>query len=136
MIAIFNTKAPFAVDLFLLVLLFVLGAMLIGVGLVRRGRVKAHTAVMTASFYIFIAGVITFEIGVQFGAQKPPLVVVPLVIHLCFAVPALLLWIRQMWTAKAARTDPARHKRRGRAVIALLCLGTATGFWLYWESFV
>ena len=135
MIAIFDTKAPFLVDLFQLVLLFVLSMLLVGVALVRRGKVKAHAAVMTATFIFFLAGVVAFEIGVRFG-EVPPLAVVPLVIHLCFAVPALLLWFRQIWTAKSAFTNPAAHKRRGRLVLVLLCLGTATGFWLYVESFL
>ena len=46
----FGTRASLLVDLFLLVLVVCLASMLVGVGLVRRGRVKAHAAVMIETF--------------------------------------------------------------------------------------
>jgi uncharacterized membrane protein YozB (DUF420 family) len=131
----FSTGAGFFVDLFLVLLVAILVAMLAAVALVRRGRVRAHAATMSTCFALFLGGVVAFEVQVRLGPAAP-LATVPLVIHLCFAVPALVLWIGQMWTARRARAQPAAHRRRGRVLLALLSLTVATGFWLYVATFV
>ena len=129
-----NTRAGLFVDLFLLLLLALLPVML-AVALVRKGKVKAHATLMTASFAVFLLGVVAFEVQVQFG-EKHPMPPAPLVIHLCFAVPCLVLWIVQIAKGKRAFTEPAAHRRRGRALLGLLSVTVATGFWLYWATFV
>lgn len=133
---ILQTKAGFFVDLFFLVLLVLLPAILVAVALVRRGHVKAHATINTTCFVLFLVAVIAFEAQVHFGPKGPPLATLPLVIHLCCAVPCLLLWVRQMLTAKRALTQPAVHRRRGRILVALLGLTVGTGAWLYWATFV
>jgi uncharacterized membrane protein len=130
----FGTRAGVLVDLFLLVILLVLPALLVAVALVRRGRVAAHAAIMRASFFVFLVGVVAFEFEVRFR-QQPPLALVPLAIHLCFAVPALLLWAWQILRAREAFTNPPRHRLRGRVLLALLSVTVATGFWLYVATF-
>jgi uncharacterized membrane protein YozB (DUF420 family) len=132
---LFRTKAGLFVDLFLLLLLALLPAMLVGVALVRRGRVRAHAAVMVTCFVLFLVGVVAFEVQVQFG-ERYPMPPGPLVIHLCFAVPSLLLWVRQVATARRALLEPAAHRRRGRVLLALLSFTVATGFWLYAATFL
>ncbi len=131
----FDTDAGLFVDLFLVLLVAILVAMLVAVSLVRRGRVRQHAAVMTVCFGLFLVGVAAFEVQVR-TTSTAPLAVAPLVIHLCFAVPALLLWTRQVWTAWRAPLQPAAHRRRGRLLLVLLSLTVATGFWLYWATFV
>jgi len=131
----FNTGAGFFVDLFLVLLIGILVAMLAAVALVRRGRARAHAATMSTCFGLFVVGVVAFEVQVRLGPAVP-VATVPLVIHLCFAVPALVLWIRQVWTARRARTHPAAHRQRGLLLLALLSLTAATGFWLYWATFL
>jgi uncharacterized membrane protein YozB (DUF420 family) len=131
----FGTRAGVLVDLFLVVLLLVLPALLVAVALVRRGRVKAHAAIMRGSFFAFLAAVVAFEIEVRFKS-KPPLALVPLAIHLCFALPALGLWAFQILRGQKALADPVPHRRRGRILLALLSLTVATGFWLYAEVYL
>lgn len=131
----FPTDAGLFVDLFLVLLVTILVAMLVAVALVRRGRVRAHAVVMSVCFALFVIGVVAFEAQVRLGPGAR-LAAAPLVIHLCFALPALLLWIRQVWTARRARANPAPHRRRGRLLLVLLSLTVATGFWLYWATFV
>jgi len=131
----FDTGAGFFVDLFLVLLVAILVAMLLAVALVRRGRVRAHAATMSTCFGVFLGGVVAFEVQVRLGPAVP-LATVPLVIHLCCAGPALVLWIRQIWTARRARSHPAAHRRRGRVLLALLSLTVATGFWLYVATFL
>lgn len=131
----FPTDAGLFVDLFLVLLVAILVAMLVAVSLVRRGRVRAHAVVMSVCFGLFLAGVVAFEVQVRLGPGAR-LAKAPLVVHLCFAVPALLLWIRQVWTARRARANAAVHRRRGRLLLVLLSLTVATGFWLYWATFV
>ena len=131
----FDTGAGFFVDLFLVLLVAILVAMLAAVALVRRGRVRAHAVTMSTCFGLFVAGLVAFEVQVRLGPATP-LAAVPLIIHLCCAVPALVLWTRQIWTARRARSHPAAHRRRGRIVLVLLSLTVATGFWLYVATFV
>jgi uncharacterized membrane protein YozB (DUF420 family) len=90
---------------------------------------------MSTCFGLFVVGVVAFEVQVRLGPAAP-LATVPLVIHLCFAVPALVLWIRQIWTARRARAHPAAHRKRGRILLALLSATVATGFWLYLATFL
>ncbi|MHC4973444.1 MAG: DUF420 domain-containing protein [Planctomycetota bacterium] len=131
----FDTGAGLFVDLFLVLLVAILIAMLVAVALVRRGRVRAHAVVMATCFGVFVVALVTFELEVRFGPVEP-LALTPLVIHLCFALPALVLWTRQIWTARRARSQPARHRRRGWLLLVLLSLTVATGFWLYWATFL
>ncbi|UCE87474.1 MAG: DUF420 domain-containing protein [Deltaproteobacteria bacterium] len=102
---------------------------------VRRGETRAHARLMTLCFALFLVAVAAFEAQVYLGEPGPPLATAPLVIHLCFAVPTLLLWIYQVATAKRALTEPARHRTRGRALMGLLLATVATGAWLYLASF-
>lgn len=135
MIALFGTEAGFFIDLFLLVLLIELPVMGYAVMLVRRGERRAHARVMTLCFAMFILAVAAFEAQVYLGKPGPPLAKAPLVIHLCFAVPTLLLWIYQVATARRALTAPAGHRIRGRTLMAILFATVATGVWLYLASF-
>ncbi|MHC4549844.1 MAG: DUF420 domain-containing protein [Planctomycetota bacterium] len=130
------TKAGLFVDLFLLLLVCILCAMLVAVALVRRGRVRVHAAVMRGCFALFLVGLGAFEAQVHLGAPGPPLARVPLVIHLCCAIPGLVVWVWQVATPGTARTNPAAHRRRGRVLLGLLSLTVGTGFWLYWATFV
>ena len=63
------------------------------------------------------------------------LAVLPLVVHLCFSVPTLVLWIVQVATAKRALLDPAPHRRRGKALFGMLLGTVITGLWLYVATF-
>jgi len=132
----FGTRAGFFVDLFGLVFVLILPAMAVAVALVRNGNVRAHARIMVTCFVLFLVAVLAFEIDVQTSQQD---VTVPLGIlgfHLCFAVPCLALWIRQVVTAKRATTEPARHRTRGKLLFGLLSLTVGTGIWLYVETFV
>ncbi len=129
----FGTRAGPFVDLFLLAQILVLPALLVAVALVRRGRVAAHAGIMRACFFVFVASVAAFEVEVRL--ERPPVPLWILGIHLCFALPAFVLWARQLFLAKQAFADPAAHRRRGRTVLALLSVTVATGFWLYVATF-
>jgi len=130
----FGTKAGLFVDVFLLVQLLVLPALLVAVGAVRRGRVGLHVRIMQGSFLAFLASVVAFEVEVRLG-YTPPIPLLVLGIHLCFALPALGLWAWQLLRGKQAFLNPAAHRRRGKIVIALLSVTVATGFWLYVATF-
>ena len=132
----FDTDAPLPVDLFLLLLIVILPALYVAVALVRRGKVRAHATIMIVCFVLFLIGVTSFEVQVQFGEAGPPLATTPLVIHLCFAFPGLLLWIYQMSRAKRVSKEPAAHRKRGRVLLALLTLTVVTGIWVYFQTFV
>ena len=131
MSGIFGTDAGFFVDVFLLTQLVLLPAVGAAILLVRRGRVKAHVLTMLVSYVLFLLSVLAFEAEVHFGKGTPPLPVTTLVIHLCFAVPCLLLWTYQMWTGKRALFSPRNHRLRGRILFAILTLTVVTGVWLY-----
>lgn len=131
----FGTRAGFVVDLFLAAQVLVLPTLLVAIAFVRRGRVAVHAWIMRAAFFLFLATVIAFEVEVRTGPRlELPLVV--LGIHLCFALPALVLWAWQILRARQAFVDPPAHRRRGRILLALLSATVATGFWLYVATFV
>ena len=111
-----------------------MAGMLKGVSLVRRGRVDAHAKVMTSCFFVFVAALAAFELRVRMG-EMPPLARVPLIVHLSFAIPGLMLWIWQVATARLARANPVAHRLRGRILLLLLSATVATGFWLYLATF-
>jgi len=131
----FGTRAGLFVDLFLLLLVLMLPALLFAVRLVRRGRVAAHATIMRVAFFLFVAAVAAFEVEVRLG-HTPDLPRAPLVIHLCLAFPALALWAYQILRGSRAVTEPALHRRRGKALLVLLSATVATGFWLYVATFV
>jgi len=130
----FGTHAGLFVDIFLLAQLLLLPASLVAIAAVRRGRVALHAWIMRVAFFVFLATVIAFEVEVRLG-PRPPLPLMILGIHLCFALPALVLWARQLLLYRQAFTDPPRHRRRGRMLLALLSVTVATGFWLYVATF-
>jgi uncharacterized membrane protein YozB (DUF420 family) len=130
----FGTRAELTVDLFLLALVICLVMMLAGVALARRGNVRAHAAVMIATFAVFLVALVVFEVSVRMG-RPVRLPTLPLVVHLCFAIPCLVLWVAQVRTARTALVAPSPHRRRGRRVLVLLSFTVATGFWLYVATF-
>lgn len=129
-----QTRAGWAVDLFLLLLVALLPALLVAVRLVRRGRVRAHARVMVGAFVCFVVALVAFEAEVRLvGSATPPLG--PFAVHLAFALPALGLWVVQIVLGRRALLHPAPHRRRGRVLLALLCATVATGVWLYIVTF-
>jgi uncharacterized membrane protein len=129
-----QTHAGWAVDLFLLLLVSLLPAMLLAVRFVRRGKVRAHARLMVGAFVCFLVALVAFEAEVRLaGGRAPP--AGPFAVHLAFAVPALALWIAQIALGKRALLDPAPHRRRGRVLLALLSATVATGVWLYVVTF-
>jgi uncharacterized membrane protein YozB (DUF420 family) len=130
----FGTRAGVFVDLFLVAQILVLPGLLVAIAFVRRGRVAVHAWIMRSLFFVFLATVVAFEVEVRTG-PKVALPLHVLAIHLCFALPALILWARQMLLSKQAFLDPPRHRRRGRMLLVLLSVTVATGVWLYLVTF-
>ena len=132
---LFAPHSSFVVDLFLVLLVLLVPWMVWAALLARRGRRKRHARMMLVGFVTFMAGLVVFEIGVRLDPNPPPLAVWPLVIHLCFSVPCVVLWIRQVMLAKRVFDNPARHRLMGRWVMGLLLATVATGIWLYYATF-
>lgn len=131
--SLFGTRAPLAVDLFLIVVVAILPLLLVAVRLVRRGRVRAHAAIMVGCFAAFLLSLVFFELAVRSGGPAPAKW--PFRIHLAFALPCTLLWIVQIARARRAAVDPALHRRRGKAILLLFAFTAATGVWLYVATF-
>ena len=134
-LAFFGTKAPLAVDLFLVTMVAILPLMGLAIVRARQHRFRSHATLMVASFVMFVISLVAFEGAVRTMDDKPDLPKVVLTIHLCFAVPGLLLWIWQLKQAKRARKNPAAHRRLGRIVLGFLVLTVATGIWVYVAMF-
>ena len=135
MLALFASDAPLGVDLFLVVMLLLIPTMLAAIRLAATGRVQAHGRVMGVSFVLFVAALLAFEWAVRTMENRPDIPVLVLTIHLCFAIPGLILWTWQIIRGKKAPTEPKRHARRGKIVFALLVATVATGVWLYGAMF-
>lgn len=129
-----QTRAGWAVDLFLMLLVALLPALLVAVRFARRGNVRAHARVMVGAFVGFLVALVAFEVEVRLGGSPAP-PAGPFAVHLAFALPALGLWIAQIALGRHALLHPAPHRRRGRVLLALLCATVATGVWLYLVTF-
>jgi uncharacterized membrane protein YozB (DUF420 family) len=132
---LFGADAPWGVNVFLVVMVAILPGMAAAIALARAGRIRAHATVMVASFVLFLGSLVVFEWSVQTMAEKPPIPKAVLVIHLCFALPGLVLWVVQLLRGKRALEQPARHRRLGRIVVGFLIATVATGIWLYAAMF-
>jgi uncharacterized membrane protein YozB (DUF420 family) len=134
-LAILGTDAPFAVDLFLIVQVATLPLMGVAIACAARGKIRAHATLMVTAFAAFLLSLIAFEWTVRTMEDKPSIPTTVLAIHLCFALPGLVLWGFQLVRARRAFSDPARHRRMGRQVFALLIATVATGIWVYAAMF-
>ena len=135
MAAILSPDAPAAFDFFLLVMLALLPVMGLAIRQARLGRVRSHAMLMICSFALFFIALVDFEWAARTMDDLPPLPGIVLAVHLCFAVPALALWIYQLATAKRARLTPKRHAKLGRVIFALLVATVGTGVWVYRAMF-
>ncbi len=131
----FSTRASFMIDLFLTIQVLLIPTMLFAVLLVRRGNVRAHARVMVSCFVLFLLSGVAFEIDIRLLGEKVAPAMTPLIIHLSFVLPTLLLWVRQLMSGKRVFENPAAHRRRGRLVIGLLTCAVGTGIWLYVATF-
>ncbi len=78
-----------------------------------------------------VRDLLALEIDVHLIGERIAPAFWPLAIHLCFVLPTLVLWVRQIATRKRAFENPAPHRRRGRIVMGLLVCTVTTGIWLY-----
>ena len=134
-LAILGTDAPLGVDLFLLVQVAALPLMGVSIVMASKGRIRVHAALMLTAFASFLISLIAFEWTVRTMADKPPIPRMALTIHLCFALPALILWCLQLARSKRATASPAPHRRLGRVVFGLLTVTVGTGIWVYSAMF-
>ena len=131
MLAFFSENAPFGINLFFGVMLALLPLMVFGIRLAAKGKLVAHGRVMGVSFFLFLAALIAFEWAAQTMENRPPIPVLAMTIHLCFAIPGLLLWTMQIIRGRKASQEPKAHARRGRIVFVLLVATVGTGIWVY-----
>lgn len=131
--SLFGTRAPLAVDLFLVVVVAILPLLLASVALVRRGRIRAHAAIMVGCFAAFLLALVFFELAVRRGGPAPARW--PFRIHLAVAFPCTALWIAQILRGRRAIAEPRAHRLRGKAILLLFALTSATGVWLYVATF-
>lgn len=135
MLAILGTDAPWAVELFLVVQVATLPVLGVAIACAAKGKIRAHATLMVSAFVAFLLSLIAFEWTVRTMDNKPPLPGLVLFIHLLFAIPGLILWSVQLFRAKRALLAPARHRRLGRIVVALLTATVGTGVWVFAEMF-
>ena len=135
MLAILGTDAPWAVELFLVVQVATLPVLVIAIACAAKGKIRAHATLMVSAFAAFLLSLIAFEWTVRTMDDKPALPGLVLAIHLLFALPGLVLWSVQLFRAKRAYSEPERHRRLGRIVLALLTATIVTGVWVFVEMF-
>ena len=135
MVALLAPDAPAAFDFFLIVMLAVLPVMAIAIVQARRKRYGVHAVMMSCAYVLFLIALIDFEWTARTMPDLPPLPMPELPIHLCFAIPALVLWTYQLLKGKKAHANPKGHARLGRIVFALLVGTVATGAWVYFAMF-
>jgi len=107
----------------------------VAIACAAKGKIRAHATLMVSAFVAFLLSLIAFEWTVRTMDNKPPLPGLVLFIHLLFAIPGLILWSVQLFRAKRALLAPARHRRLGRIVVALLTATVGTGVWVFAEMF-
>ena len=148
-----GTRAPLFMDIVSLIVAFLPFLILSAIALAKNRNYKAHEIVQKLLFFITVIVVAFFEYGVRVaggykilmeGSSVPhDYFIYVLIIHILFAVGALVLWVMTLHHAKQYKRNKtiqglnaAAHKKDGLRAFAGIILTMLTGAWVYALLFV
>ena len=154
-----GTRGSFMVDVVVLAMVAVLPVLAVSIYLVKiRKRYSLHKRIQIILGTVLLVTVLAFEIDIQFvsmwevRAERSPhfdmenkwtcLAGISLIVHLCFAVPTLLLWVFTIIQALRHFPKPplpneysSKHKLWGRLSAIGMLLTAVTGWTFYLLAF-
>jgi uncharacterized membrane protein YozB (DUF420 family) len=148
-----GTRASIMLDVVFVAMFAIVAAMIWAIQLAKRRHFTLHKQVQTALGITLLIAIVLFEVDMRFltdwreRARPSPyyetFVFPSLIIHLCFAIPAAVLWayvIIAAWRNFATPTRPgpysARHMRWGKLAAFAMFMTSVTGWIFYWFAFV
>jgi uncharacterized membrane protein YozB (DUF420 family) len=155
-------RGSLMLDVVFVAMFVVVPLLAVSLWLVKSGHYRRHKALQLAMAGVLLVAVLLFEIDIQFitkwelrAAPSPYFdgtdtwtkwtcpVGISLLVHLCFAVPTLVLWIVVVTAALRKFPSPPHpgphspfHKRFGWLAAGGMFLTAATGWVFYWLAFV
>lgn len=153
-------RGSIMLDVVFVAMFVVVPALAASIYLVKvRGRYELHKKLQLVLASVLLVAVLLFELDMQFitrwetRAEPSPYFSeankwscpagISLIVHLCFAVPTLLLWIYVIVQALRLFSRPpkpgphsAAHARWGWAASIGMLLTAVTGWVFYWLAFV
>ncbi|MDX1962685.1 MAG: DUF420 domain-containing protein [Pirellulales bacterium] len=151
---LFPTRASLMLDVVFLAMFLVVPTLAVSIQLAKRKQYTLHKITQTVLGAVLLVAVLAFEIDMRFYTQwralaEPSpyyangLVSQSLMLHLCFAVPTLVLWILVTARALMNYPNPPRPAAESKfhlfwgKVAGLGMVGTAVTGWLfYYLAFV
>ncbi len=155
-----GTRGSIMLDVVALAMLVILPVLAVSIYLVRyKRRYQLHKQIQLVLGVVLLVAVVAFEVDMNFltewekRAEPSPYFEevnkwscpagIALIVHLCFAVPTLVLWIVVIVRALRQFPDPTVPGKHSRSHIfwgrlaAIEMTGTAlTGWIFYWMAFV
>ena len=154
-----GSRGSLMLDVVFLAMFVVLPLLALSIYLVKiRGKYRLHKMLQLVMAAVLLGAVLLFEIdmrvnGWEHRAEPSPYfdaghkwscpAGISLIVHLCFAVPTLLLWIfvvvqalRNFSRPPAPGAHSAAHARTGWLAASGMALTAATGWIFYWLAFV
>jgi putative membrane protein len=154
-----GTRATLMLDVVFLAMFVVVPTLAVSVWLVkRRGRYELHKRLQLIMASVLLVAVLLFEIDIRVNGWEARAEPSPyfdlahkwtcpaglsLIVHLCFAVPTLVLWIYVVVQALRRFPRPPRpgshspaHARWGWLAASGMTLTAVTGWLFYWLAFV
>ena len=151
-------RGSLMLDIVFLAMLLVVPVLFWSIWLVRRRqRFSLHRQLQLLLAVVLLGTVLAFEIDMRFftdweseavdspyySAESWNGVWTALTVHLCFAVPTLMIWVLVVVRALRGFEKPpspgkhsASHKRWGRIAVVGMSGTAVTGWIFYWMAFV
>jgi putative membrane protein len=153
-------RGSIMLDVVFLAMFVVVPALAVSIYLVKsRRNFSLHKRLQVVLAAVLLVAVLLFELDMQFitkwetRAEPSPYFAeankwtcpagISLIVHLCFAVPTLLLWIYVIVQALRLFSDPPQpgphsrsHARTGWAASIGMLMTAVTGWIFYWLAFV
>ena len=153
-----GTRGSLMLDVVFVALFAIVPVMVWSIYLVRyRRKYDLHKKIQLTLGTVLLVAVLAFEVDLRlftdwealaepspyYAAEGWSPVWISLVIHLCFAIPTVFLWIYVMVAAFMRFPSPPqpgpysrRHKFWGRLAAIELVMTSITGWIFYWLAFV
>ena len=145
------TRASLMLDAVFLAMFLVVPILLWSIRLAKKGKYQLHKKVQIVTAVVLLVAIIAFELDMQIFGWKQYLdphrafstINTYLIIHLCFAIPTLLLWptviilgIKRFPHPPEPNEHSKLHKRLGWISAFGMILTSITGWIFYYIAFV
>lgn len=145
------TRASFMLDTVFLAMFVVVPVLLWSIRLAKKGKYQLHKKVQILTAVVLLLVILAFEVDMQIFQWEQYLdphrpfatINTYLIIHLCFAIPTLLLWpavivlgLKRFPKPPTPNEHSKLHKRLGWIAAIGMILTSVTGWIFYYIAFI